>query len=596
EDFMMFELPDDAIGIYHRMFDFSGFRIPFSSFLLALIKHYKVYFSQLGPLDLNKVITFEVLCRSLQIEPIVTLFRVYQNLCKQGDWFSFAKHCAPSPVCIDDNRSCIKHWKSGFFFIDRQAILDVMVLRHLDAAIDYPRPTGGSFNMFNVRRLSVHVIKLRDMPEGVLVLSRLSRVWMSCVCDPVLWGADGNEDLAVGTPSSKIVAKAEASRKLKASTSGATSSHVTKRTVSWLNHSVVLLVLLCLWAIMMKVITRVGAPLLLLLKALTPEGKGIMVDDVVAPPYYATYLEDGVAENYEFTREEWDAPYQPTFRVLIKEVFKVPTVCKTIVDQFHTLREMVSRLNDKLSSFNPFFAKSKAKGKERKKNIKSLTKSLDNLHTEVARLSAALNQGLVRKFLASDKFSRVQGELLSLAASVGFERGLSMHRTKDEFVTVLKKMVNFMPGAQDGVVEASYLVAQTNYAFLNKISEHAIEPLSESTVIPASKSLELSANVDPTNFVVASKHNKEMVSAEVDGSDPKMTDDTINVKFGHDFMHGMFVVLDDAVELAGVGSGYVSSGPNDVVVSLSAGEKGDGLTPFFVTGEEAVVNPSRVYT
>nr|GEX28770.1 hypothetical protein [Tanacetum cinerariifolium] len=522
---------------------------------------------------------------------MVTLFRVYQNLCKQGK-FSFSKHRAPSLVCIDDNRSCIKHWKSGFFFIDRQAILDVMVLRHLDAAIDYPRPTAGSFNMFNVRRLSVHVIKLRDMPEGVLVLSGLSYVWMSCVCDPVLWGADGNgigpvlrsrggpfdvkptlqkhpfyctpsvaadvvipdhtsEDLAVGTPSFKIVAKAEAFRKLKASTSGATSSHVAKRTR-----------------------TRVGAPLLLLLKALTPEGKGIMVDDAVAPSA------DSMLKGYEE---------------------KVANMTGLEL-QVSALKKQVSRLNDKLSSSYPFFAKSKAKGKERKKKIKSLTKSLDNLHTEVARLSAALNQLTILEAERDEEILRlkttppVQGELLSLAASVRFERGLSMHRTKDKFVVVLKKMVNFMPGAQDGVAEASYLVAQTNYAFLNKISEHAIEPLSESTVTPASKSLELSTNVDPTNFVVASKHNKEMVSAEVDGSDPKMTDDTINVKFGHDFMHGMFVVLDDAMELAGVGSGCVSSGPNDVVVSLFVGEKGDGITPFFVTGKEAVVNPSRVYT
>ncbi|GJU07059.1 hypothetical protein Tco_1123489, partial [Tanacetum coccineum] len=112
EDFVMSKLPNDAIGIYHRIFDFSGVRIPFSLFLLALIKHYRVHFSQLGPLGLNKVITFKVLCRSLQIEPVVTLFRVFRTLCKQGDWFSFAKSCAPSPVCIDDNRSCMKHWMS----------------------------------------------------------------------------------------------------------------------------------------------------------------------------------------------------------------------------------------------------------------------------------------------------------------------------------------------------------------------------------------------------------------------------------------------------------------------------------------------------
>ncbi|GKF76544.1 hypothetical protein Tco_0229014, partial [Tanacetum coccineum] len=97
------------------------------------------------------------------------------------------------------------------------------------------------------------------------------------------------------------------------------------------------------------------------------EGKGIMVDDDVAPsigvnrlrpssgpvpsfrdvsgdaihtdffpfsvgPYLATYPKGGVAGNCGFTREEWDAPYRPTFEVLTKEVFKDLAICKTVVD------------------------------------------------------------------------------------------------------------------------------------------------------------------------------------------------------------------------------------------------------------------------
>ncbi|GKB31010.1 retrovirus-related pol polyprotein from transposon TNT 1-94, partial [Tanacetum coccineum] len=79
------------------------------------------------------------------------------TLCKQGDWFSFAKRHAPSPVYIDDNRSFMKHWKNRFFFIDRRAILDAMVRRHPNVAIDDLRPAAGSFNMDDVRRLSAHV-------------------------------------------------------------------------------------------------------------------------------------------------------------------------------------------------------------------------------------------------------------------------------------------------------------------------------------------------------------------------------------------------------------------------------------------------------
>ncbi|GKA62922.1 hypothetical protein Tco_0762441 [Tanacetum coccineum] len=126
------------------------------------------------------------------IEPTVTLFRVFHTLYKQGDWFSFTKRRAPSPVCIDDNRSCMKHWKSGFFLIDRRAIPNAMVWRHPHLTIDDPRPATSSFNMADVHRLSAHVIKLRDMPKGVLVLSGLSRVWKNRFCDPVIWGADGN--------------------------------------------------------------------------------------------------------------------------------------------------------------------------------------------------------------------------------------------------------------------------------------------------------------------------------------------------------------------------------------------------------------------
>ncbi|GJW33071.1 hypothetical protein Tco_0053103 [Tanacetum coccineum] len=150
EEFVMSKLSDDVIGVYHHIFDFSGVRIPFSLFLLALIKHCKVYFSQLGPLGLNKVVTFEVLCRSLQIKPTMTLFRVFQTLCKQGHWFSFANRHALSPVCIDGNRSCMKHWKSGFFLIDRRAIPDYMSWRHPNSAINDPKPLAGSFNMEDV--------------------------------------------------------------------------------------------------------------------------------------------------------------------------------------------------------------------------------------------------------------------------------------------------------------------------------------------------------------------------------------------------------------------------------------------------------------
>nr|GEV36434.1 hypothetical protein [Tanacetum cinerariifolium] len=517
----------------------------------------------LGPLGLNKVITFEVLCRSLQIEPAVTVL-------------GFPRLCA-----------------NKVLFIDRRAILDDMVWRHLDAAIDDPRPIVGSFNMAVVCRLSAHVIKLRDMPESVLVLSGLSHVWKNCVfmgihdflCLPEWTGAEVQEephlhDLVVGIPS-----------------------------LPWLNHLVALLALVSLLVMISDddddACVKISLVTPLRSASVIPSsgnqdswGKGVIVDDTVAlsagvsrprpssghapslrdvfgdaihmdffpfsaGPYYATYPEDGVARNCEFTREEWDAPYRLTFKVLMKEVFKDLAVYKTIVDQFilkgyeekvanmtgfelqvSALKKQVSGLNDKLSFSDASFAKSKAKGKERKKD----------------------------QYLASDEFSRIQGELISMAASAGFERGLSMHWTKDEFAIVLKKMVNFVPDAHDRLAKESLFLEPENLVRLDNVpiaSDSCVSPsvAKESTVTPASKSLDVSANVDLTAFVVASEHDEEM---------------------------GVSIALDDVVDLAGVGSGCVSFGPNDVMVALSAGEKVDDLTPSSVASEEATINPSRV--
>ncbi|GKG62397.1 hypothetical protein Tco_0634170, partial [Tanacetum coccineum] len=68
----------------------------------------------------------------------------------------------------------------------------------------------------------------------------------------------------------------------------------------------------------------------------------------------------------------------------------------------------VIRINDKLFASDTSFSKSKAKGKEGKKKIKSLTKSLDNLHAEVAHLSADLNWAIVLEAEKDEEILRLK--------------------------------------------------------------------------------------------------------------------------------------------------------------------------------------------
>nr|GEX60104.1 hypothetical protein [Tanacetum cinerariifolium] len=436
------------------------------------------------------------------------------------------------------------HLKSGFFLIDRRAILDAMVWRHPDTAIDDQMPVADSFSMANVRWLSAHVINPGDMPEGRpskdLPFTALFAAANAVFLDPTL------EDLSVGNPSSKILANAEASQKQKAYTFGATSSHVAKRTRSALAQLSGSTTFPSLFG---------GSSATLAAEGSNPRdsrGKGVMIDDAAAPSvgvsqprpssrpaplfmdvfgdaihtdfflfssghYYAAYPKGGVAENFEFTREEWDAllnqfhhKYMLSMDYRLK-VYEDKVASLTGLElQVSTLKKQVFGLNDKLSSSNTSFTKSKANGKERKKKIKSLTKVL----------------------------------------------GLSMHLTKDEFVAVLKKMANFMPAILQ--FEPDCLVCPVNVPTPNDACV-SYRIAKDSIVTAASKSLELYANVNLTVSVVASEHDEEMVNVELDRLDPKMTDDTIDAKSRHAFVQGISVALKDAVELVKVGRGMLPS-------------------------------------
>ncbi|GJY55647.1 hypothetical protein Tco_0454762 [Tanacetum coccineum] len=560
------------------------------------------------------------------------------------------------------------------------------------SAIDDPKPPVGSYNQEDVRRLSAHVVKLQDMPEGMLVLPSLSRVWKSRTRDLVIKGSNRNvmgihdflclpkwigvvfrrrciflfdlaachlvevlrmisevvlqvladhksilyglrserfgvefyvelkpalqrllfyctppatvdvaipdptpKDLAAGMSSAKVMAKAKSSKKRKTLLSRAAPSHVakfTRSTVAQSSRSTTRPKLFAADSDEERNQSRGSATPV----AEDSHGKGIMTDvtkasfRVVGRPRPSFGSDPSLCD----LREEWDAPHQSTLMILTKEVFKDPVVCKTVVDHFPTLREMVriealstDQLTAKMSA-EKSLRQANAKGKGRKNKIKSLTKNLDQLNVEVARLSAALNQASILEAEKDDAILRLKasprslfpsfevGELLSLVSSAGFEHGLSIHRTHEEFAAVLKKISHFAPGAQDRLTEASSLIAQTEYSFLNKISDHAANPLSfilhldpeklaRPANVPAPKDTRVSPPVAKESTVTPVTSSLELLS-KIDGYDGSALD----------------------------GSERVSSGPNEVVVALSVGGRDDGTLPSSSVGEEAVAAPYGV--
>nr|GFC25759.1 hypothetical protein [Tanacetum cinerariifolium] len=210
-----------------------------------------------------------------------------------------------------------------------------------------------------------------------------------------------------------------------------------------------------------------------------------------------------------FTHEEWDAPYWHTFGILTKEFFKDPAIYKTVVDQIPTPREMVQ--------------------------VESL--SDDQLNVKMSVLHCLMvSHG---------------GKLLACY------RGLN--QSHHEYVSSTDSRLK---GYEEmgRLAEASPLVAQTDYAFLNKIFEYAAEPLS------------VILQLEPKKFVCLANIP---TSRDAHVSPPIVMEST-----------GTSHVLDDVVEVTVVESKRVSFGLTNVIVAISAGEKGDGSLLSYAADEE----------
>nr|GEY57159.1 hypothetical protein [Tanacetum cinerariifolium] len=62
------------IRLHTRFFDFANFRLPLSTFLVDILRHFRINISQPSVIGVAKVSHFEILCRVHGIVPTVGLF------------------------------------------------------------------------------------------------------------------------------------------------------------------------------------------------------------------------------------------------------------------------------------------------------------------------------------------------------------------------------------------------------------------------------------------------------------------------------------------------------------------------------------------
>nr|GEZ75437.1 hypothetical protein [Tanacetum cinerariifolium] len=117
------EMPTGKIGVYTIFFEFANFRLPLFTFLVNVLRHYRINLSQPSVIATAKVSHFEILCCVHGIEPTVGLFRCFYVNSKNKGRMSFSKRPDSDTVCYTKSLDSLKRWNDHFFWVDSFACL-----------------------------------------------------------------------------------------------------------------------------------------------------------------------------------------------------------------------------------------------------------------------------------------------------------------------------------------------------------------------------------------------------------------------------------------------------------------------------------------
>ncbi|GKA97142.1 hypothetical protein Tco_0825036 [Tanacetum coccineum] len=151
-------MPTGKIGVYTRFFEYANFRLPLSTFLVNVLRHYRINLSQLSVIAAAKVSHFEILCRVYSIVPTVGLLCCFYANSKNKRWMSFSKRPDSDVV---DSFACPA---SFLWHSDKNVSRD-------------PLPKSTEFNADDYVVLVSHPAPFRKFPKPFLCLVGMSRYY-----------------------------------------------------------------------------------------------------------------------------------------------------------------------------------------------------------------------------------------------------------------------------------------------------------------------------------------------------------------------------------------------------------------------------------
>ncbi|GJS31043.1 gypsy type transposase, partial [Tanacetum coccineum] len=167
--------PAGKIGLYTRFFDYANFRLPLSTFLVDVLRHFRINISQLSVIGAAKVSHFEIMCRVYGIIPTVGLFRCFYVNSKKSGWMSFSKRSDNAPVCYTKPLDSLKNSNNHFFWVDDFACPAFFSWHTAKHVTRDPDPVAADFNAQDYATLVAHPSPFRKFSEAFLCLVGLSR-------------------------------------------------------------------------------------------------------------------------------------------------------------------------------------------------------------------------------------------------------------------------------------------------------------------------------------------------------------------------------------------------------------------------------------
>ncbi|GJY76793.1 hypothetical protein Tco_0481909 [Tanacetum coccineum] len=175
-DATMHERPAGKVGMYTRFFDYANYRIPFSTFFVSVLTHFRIPFTQLSVFGSAKVSHFEILCRVCNIEPDVSLFRYFYTHNYKNGWFGFTKR--PNVrACYSKNLDSVKNWNDHFFWVDEFVVPANARFNWFSGSniVKDRAPAPSEYNVEHVNALIAQASPFLRFPEEFLCWVGISR-------------------------------------------------------------------------------------------------------------------------------------------------------------------------------------------------------------------------------------------------------------------------------------------------------------------------------------------------------------------------------------------------------------------------------------